>query len=83
MAMELHHLQTNMRDVTQKAMDVAGNAIDEISRLRAENAELKGDIKDLQDDRLSSLKLIDEKNARIAQLEDDVVFWKSKAKGEM
>lgn len=35
MAMELKHLNP------QHVMDVTGNAIDEISRLRAENAELK------------------------------------------
>jgi hypothetical protein len=37
-----------MRDVTQKAMDVAGNAIDEIIRLLAENAELKRKLEDAQ-----------------------------------
>jgi len=41
MAMEIKHLQTG------PVMEVTGKAIDEISRLRAENAELKGDIKDL------------------------------------
>ena len=58
--------------------------------LEKENARLKGGIKDLQDDRHSSVKLIYDKNieiaeleAKVAQLEDDVAFWKAKAKGEM
>lgn len=40
MAMELKHLNP------QHVMDVTGKAIDEISRLRAENAELKQKIED-------------------------------------
>ena len=62
MALEIKHLTTQMHDMSTKAVGVACDAIDEISRLRAENAELK---------------------AKIAQLEDDVAFWKAKAKGEM
>lgn len=42
MAMELKHLNP------QHVMDVTGKAIDEISRLRAENAELKQKLEDLQ-----------------------------------
>ena len=40
MAMELKHLNP------QHVMDVTGKAIDEISRLRAENAELKQKLED-------------------------------------
>ena len=40
MAMELKHLNP------QHVMDVTGKAIDEISRLRAENAELKQNLED-------------------------------------
>lgn len=40
MAMELKHLNP------QHVMDVTGKAIDEISRLRAENAELKHKLED-------------------------------------
>ena len=40
MAMELKHLNP------QHVMDVTGKAIDEISRLRAENAELKAKLED-------------------------------------
>ena len=40
MAMELKHLNP------QHVMDVTGKAIDEISRLRAENAELKQKLQD-------------------------------------
>ena len=40
MAMELKHLNP------QHVMDVTGKAIDEISRLRAENAELKRKLED-------------------------------------
>ncbi len=42
MAMELKHLNP------QHVMDVTGNAIDEISRLRAENAELKQKLESVQ-----------------------------------
>lgn len=53
-------------------------AIDQVDERDKQIAELKSDIQDLQDDRKSSVKLIDEKNATIAQLEDDVAFWKKK-----
>ena len=62
MALEIKHLTTQMHDMLTKAVGVVCDAIDETSRLRDENAELK---------------------AKIAQIEDDVAFWKAKAKGEM
>ena len=48
MAMEIKHLTTQMHDVSTKALDMAGKAIDEISRLRAENAELKAKLENVQ-----------------------------------
>lgn len=60
MAMELKHLNP------QHVMDVTGKAIDEISRLRVENAELKEKYKDMD---ITHTVHIAKMNARIEELE--------------
>lgn len=69
MAMELKHLNP------QYVMDVTGKAIDEISRLRAENAELKEQYKDMD---VTHTVHIAKMNAKIDQLEEDVAWNKYK-----
>lgn len=62
MAMELKHLST------QKVMEVTGKAIDEISRLRAENATLK--------------EMVAKAQGRIADLESENAELKKKLSEE-
>lgn len=62
---------------------VYGRAYYEMHEVDAVIDELKGDMNDLIDDRVSSMKLINEKNSTIYQLEDDVAFWKKKLDDEM
>lgn len=51
MAMEIKHLTTQMHDLSTKAVGVACDAVDEISRLRAENAELKAKLESEKESR--------------------------------